>query len=283
MLALIIGIVVFLGVHSLPTLRGWRAKQVARFGLQTYKGLYSLASLLALALLVWGFYRYRTEGLIVVWTPPIWTRPLAIVLMWAALVAFACMNSAPSRIRGWLRHPMLAGIMIWALAHLIANGDAGGMLLFASFFAWAVYDRVAVAKRGDLGGRARLRLHPRRRRGAGDRNGGLRGDDFAAPMAVRGEPDRMDLGAAAGEAAAARGRRCAQALAMVRKPRKPGSAASSTTVTLSTIAQRGPERQAPIIASTAVASPENNASTEPSYRLRTQPETPRIAACRSTQ
>jgi uncharacterized membrane protein len=151
MLTLIIGIVAFLGVHTLPTLRDWRAKQVARFGLQTYKGLYSAASLLAFALLVWGFYRYRAEGLIVVWTPPMWTRPLTIVLMWAAFVAFACMNPAPGRIRGWLRHPMLAGVMIWALAHLLANGDAGGMLLFASFFAWAVYDRIAVATRGDLG------------------------------------------------------------------------------------------------------------------------------------
>jgi uncharacterized membrane protein len=143
--------VVFLGVHSLPTLRQWRARQVARFGLQTYKGLYSLASLLSLALLVWGFARYRAEGLIVVWTPPIWTRPLAIALMWAAFVAFACMGPAPGRIRGWLRHPMLAGVMIWALAHLIANGDAGGMLLFASFFVWALYDRFAVAARGDVG------------------------------------------------------------------------------------------------------------------------------------
>jgi uncharacterized membrane protein len=151
MLALIVGIVVFLGVHSLPTLRQWRARQVARFGLQTYKGLYSLASLLSLALLVWGFARYRAEGLIVVWTPPIWTRPLAIALMWAAFVAFACMGPAPGRIRGWLRHPMLAGVMIWALAHLIANGDAGGMLLFASFFVWALYDRFAVAARGDVG------------------------------------------------------------------------------------------------------------------------------------
>ncbi|MGD1015356.1 MAG: NnrU family protein [Roseiarcus sp.] len=151
MLALIIGIVVFLGVHTLPTLRAWRARQVARFGLQRYKGIYSLASLLSLALLVWGFARYRAEGLIVVWTPPMATRPLTIVLMWAAFVAFACMGPAPGRIRGWLRHPMLVGIMIWALAHLLANGDAGGMLLFASFFAWAVYDRFAVAARGDLG------------------------------------------------------------------------------------------------------------------------------------
>jgi uncharacterized membrane protein len=71
--------------------------------------------------------------------------------MWFAFVALAGMNPAPSRIRGWLRHPMLVAIKIWALAHLIANGDEGGMLLFASFLAWAVYDRIAVKKRGDLG------------------------------------------------------------------------------------------------------------------------------------
>ncbi|MGD0641547.1 MAG: NnrU family protein [Roseiarcus sp.] len=158
MLILIIGVVVFLGVHSLPTARGLRATLIARFGEQTYKGLYSLAALVGFVLIVWGFSRYRAEGLIPVWAPPLWTRHLTIALMWFAFVALACMNPAPgrmnpapSRIRGWLRHPMLAAVMIWALAHLIANGDAGGMLLFAAFLAWAVYDRVAVAQRGDVG------------------------------------------------------------------------------------------------------------------------------------
>jgi uncharacterized membrane protein len=61
------------------------------------------------------------------------------------------MNPAPGRIRGWLRHPMLVAIKIWALAHLLANGDLGGMILFASFLAWAVYDRIAVKRRGDVG------------------------------------------------------------------------------------------------------------------------------------
>jgi uncharacterized membrane protein len=82
------------------------------------------------ALIVWGFSRYQAEGLITVWTPPTWTRHLAISLMWFAFVALACMNPALGRIRGWLRHPMLVAIKIWALAHLPVNGDAGGMLLF---------------------------------------------------------------------------------------------------------------------------------------------------------
>ncbi len=78
-------------------------------------------------------------------------RHLTILLMWFAFVSLACMNKSPGRIRGWLRHPMLNAIKIWALAHLLVNGDLGGMLLFGSFLVWAGIDRVAVKRRGDLG------------------------------------------------------------------------------------------------------------------------------------
>ena len=72
--------------------------------------------------------------------------------MWFALVSLACVfTKAPGKIRGWLRHPLLASVTLWSLAHLVSNGDAGGMLLFGSFLAWAVFDRIAVKKRGDLG------------------------------------------------------------------------------------------------------------------------------------
>ncbi len=151
MFVLALGIVVFLGVHTLTTLRETRTSLIERFGLGPFKGLHSLVALVGFALIVWGFSRYRAEGLIAVWTPPIWARYLTITLMWFAFVALACMNRAPSRIRGWLRHPMLVAVKIWALAHLLANGDAGGMLLFGSFLAWAVFDRIAVKRRGDLG------------------------------------------------------------------------------------------------------------------------------------
>ena len=157
MLVLIIGIIVFLGAHTMTTLRATRGQLVDRFGLGPYKGLHSLIAVVGFALIVWGFARYRAEGLIGVWTPPLWTHHLTIALMWIAFVSLACINpapgrnQAPSRIRGWLRHPLLVAVKIWALAHLLANGDAGGMLLFGSFLAWAVYDRVAVKRRGDLG------------------------------------------------------------------------------------------------------------------------------------
>ena len=157
MLILLIGIVVFLGVHSLTTLRETRTRLIEWLGPGPFKGLYSLVAIAGFVLIVWGFSRYRAEGLITLWTPPTWTRHLAISLMWFAFVALACMNPAPGMIRGWLRHPMLVAIKIWALAHLLANGDAGGMLLFGSFLAWAVFDRIAVKKR--LHGCQRGRVH----------------------------------------------------------------------------------------------------------------------------
>jgi len=151
MVTLLIGIIVFLGVHTLATQRESRANLIARFGEGPYKGLFSLGAVVGFVLIVWGFSVYRSQGWIQVWAPPTWTRHLTITLMWFAFVSLACMNPAPSRIRGWLRHPMLVAIKIWALAHLLANGDLGGMLLFGAFLAWAVYDRIAVKRRGDLG------------------------------------------------------------------------------------------------------------------------------------
>ncbi|WP_036263865.1 NnrU family protein [Methylocapsa aurea] len=148
---LILGIIVFLGVHSLTTFRETRTGLIERFGVGAFKAAYSMAAVIGFALIVWGFSRYRAEGMIPVWAPPTWTRHIALSLMWFSFVALACMNPAPGKIRGWLRHPMLVGIKIWALAHLLANGDLGGMVLFGSFLVWAVFDRIALKKRGDFG------------------------------------------------------------------------------------------------------------------------------------
>lgn len=148
---LILGIVIFLGVHTLTTFRGARADLIERLGAGPFKILYSAAAFVGLVLIAWGFSRYRAAGWVQVWNPPAGMRHLTITLMWFAFVALACMNPAPSRIRGWLRHPMLVAIKIWALAHLLANGDLGGILLFGAFLAWAVFDRIAVKRRGDPG------------------------------------------------------------------------------------------------------------------------------------
>lgn len=152
MAMLIIGLVVFLGVHGFTTLRPVRAAVISRLGETPYKGLYSLAALAGLVLIIWGFSRYRAAGEIVLWTPPPGLRHITIVLMWFAFVALASIGPAPSRIRGWLRHPMLVAVKIWALAHLLANGDLGSIILFGSFLGWAVYDRISLKHRSDGGG-----------------------------------------------------------------------------------------------------------------------------------
>jgi uncharacterized membrane protein len=151
MLILILGIVIFLGVHTLTAFRETRSGLIERYGLQTYKGAYSLVAAIGLALIIFGFIRYRAEGMIEIWTPPMWTHYLAPPLVWFAFVAFAARRAPAGRIRGWLRHPMLVAIKSWALAHLLVNGDLGGMILFGSFLAWAVFDRIALKKRGDGG------------------------------------------------------------------------------------------------------------------------------------
>lgn len=151
MAILVLGIIIFLGGHTLAILREVRTGLIDRFGTGPFKGVFSAIALIGFAFIIWGFHRYRAEGLLQVWTPPAWTRHLTVALMWFAFVALASTNPAPGRIKGWLRHPMLAAVMIWALAHLLANGDAGGMLLFGSLFAWAVFDRIAVSKRGEIG------------------------------------------------------------------------------------------------------------------------------------
>lgn len=151
MLLLILGIVLFLGTHTVATLRETRGNLIEKFGAGPYKIAYSVASLIGFVLIVKGLGAYRADAWIQVWSPPFWMAHITKLLMWFAFVALACMNPAPGRIRGWLRHPMLVAIKIWALAHLLANGDLGGMLVFGSFLAWAVYDRISVKRRGDFG------------------------------------------------------------------------------------------------------------------------------------
>jgi uncharacterized membrane protein len=151
MLILILGIVLFVGVHVFSTLRGPRAALVEKYGANAYKGAYSAVALLGLVFIIWGFSRYRAEGLIPVWEPPHWTRHLTMPLVWVAFVALASRRAPASRIRGWLRHPTLVALKSWALGHLLVNGDLGGMLLFGSLLGFGVYDRIAVKRRGDLG------------------------------------------------------------------------------------------------------------------------------------
>jgi uncharacterized membrane protein len=151
MTLLILGLIVFLGIHTFTTLREPRAALIGKLGEGPYKGLYSLVAGVGLVLIVWGFARYRDTAYLEIWAPPGWLHPVVLVLMWLSFVALAATYSPTGWIKGRLRHPMLLGIKSWAFAHLLANGDLGALILFGALLAWAVYDRIAVKRRGDMG------------------------------------------------------------------------------------------------------------------------------------
>ena len=146
MLILILGLVLFLGTHAFSMMRARRANVIDEVGEGRYKLGYTLLSVLGLVLIGYGFGLYRDSGMIQLWNPPVWTRHLALLL---TLLAFIALASAylPGHIRARAKHPMLLAVKIWATAHLIANGDLGGMLLFGSFLAWAVIARISAKKR----------------------------------------------------------------------------------------------------------------------------------------
>src|SRR5918998_4712050 len=149
MTILILGLIVFIGTHAFTMARDARAQAIARLGEGPYKGLYSLVSLIGLVLIVWGYASYRAGGYIKVWNPPVWTRHLAIPLVWVSFVAFSAAY-LPGRIRRALKHPMLAGLKVWAFAHLLANGDLGSIVLFAPLLAWAVAARISTKWRDEV-------------------------------------------------------------------------------------------------------------------------------------
>ena len=146
----ILGLIVFLGMHVFVTMRDRRAALVARIGEWPYRGLFSLVSIVGIVLIGYGFAAYRAAGPIMVWYPPGWTRHIVVALMWPASIMIAAAY-IPGNIKRVLKHPMLVGVKTWAFAHLCANGDLGGIILFGSVLAWAVYDRITLKRRKDAG------------------------------------------------------------------------------------------------------------------------------------
>ena len=137
MTALILGLVIFLGVHSVRVVaEDWRTGVRARVGENAYKGLYSLLSIAGFALIVWGYGLARQQP-VVLWLPPLWTRHLAALLTLPSFVLLAAAYVAGNSLKTRLRHPMVLGIKLWAAAHLLANGNLADVLLFGSFLVWA--------------------------------------------------------------------------------------------------------------------------------------------------
>jgi uncharacterized membrane protein len=149
---LLVGLGLFFVAHLIPTRPDLRARLVARIGAGRYSGLFSVVSLVALAMIVWGYGRMQglARGNPQVWDPPAWSKHVTMLLMVPALILLVAAY-VPSRIRNATGHPMLLAIMLWALGHLLANGDLASLLLFGSFLAYAVYDRISVGQRHALG------------------------------------------------------------------------------------------------------------------------------------
>jgi uncharacterized membrane protein len=153
---MILGLALFLGVHTLPAQRELRGRVIAATGEGGYKLAYALVSVLGIALIAWGFARYRATGMIDAWENLVPANALVILKhITVALMLPAVILVVAAFMRGHiytaLKHPMLAGVKLWAAAHLLANGDLGSIILFGSFLGWAVFDRISLKRRSDTG------------------------------------------------------------------------------------------------------------------------------------
>lgn len=148
---MVLGLALFFSAHVFTTMREARASAIATLGEPVYKLIYTAVSLAGLALIVWGYAHYRANGWINVWYPPVAFKHLTIALMLPAAIMIVAAYIR-GRIYTMLKHPMLAAVKLWALSHLLANGDLGSIILFGSFLAWAVYDRISLKHRTDAGG-----------------------------------------------------------------------------------------------------------------------------------
>jgi uncharacterized membrane protein len=142
----IVGLVIFIAVHSVSIIANdWRDRMVARLGEKTWKALYGLASIVGFVLIVKGYGLARQDP-VFLYEPPYFMRHVTALLM---LPVFPLLLATyfPGRISAAVKHPMLTATKAWALAHLLCNGTLADVLLFGSFLAWAVLDRIAVGKR----------------------------------------------------------------------------------------------------------------------------------------
>jgi uncharacterized membrane protein len=146
MTPLILGLIVFLGVHSVSIVApAWRDAMQARLGEGPWKGLYSVVSAFGFVLIVIGYGMARQQP-VVIYTPPLWLRHLSLLLL-VPIFPLLLAPYLPGRIKTATKHPMLLATKLWALAHLLANGNLADVLLFGGFLAWAVADRLSMRHR----------------------------------------------------------------------------------------------------------------------------------------
>ena len=148
---LLLGIALFLGVHSVRIFaEGFRTRTIARIGPLAWKGLYSVVSLAGFVLLVWGYSMTRGEAGL--WNPPGWTRHATALLMLVSFILLAAAYVPGNGIKARVGHPMVLSVKVWALAHLLSNGRLGDVLLFGAFLLWAILDFKAARGRDKAAG-----------------------------------------------------------------------------------------------------------------------------------
>lgn len=149
MLVMVIGLMVFFAIHTIPTNADLKNGLVARFGNGGYQAFFGVLSLVGLALIVLGFHKLQLHPgkNPILWDPPTFMRHIALPLMLVASVALVA-GFIPSHIQAALKFPFLVAVKAWALGHLLANGDLASLVLFGSFLAYGVYARIAYKRNG---------------------------------------------------------------------------------------------------------------------------------------
>ena len=147
MAILVLGLVIFLGLHSTRIVsESGRERAISRIGEGPWKGVYSLISAIGFVLIVWGFARARYDAP-QFWTPPAGARHITMLLMLVALILFASFLFKRSHIAVLTHHPMLWSVLLWSAGHLFANGSAADLVLFGAFFVWSAADLVSAYAR----------------------------------------------------------------------------------------------------------------------------------------
>ncbi|SOE17735.1 uncharacterized membrane protein [Hoeflea halophila] len=147
MIWLIVGLVLFLGIHSVRIAApGFRQAQIDQRGLNAWKGIYSVVAIIGFVILVWGYGLARLDP-VVFWVAPAWISHLVALGMIPAMILLVASQVPAGRIKAAVKHPMLLAVKIWALLHLLANGDLASLLLFGGFLVWAVIDRISEKRR----------------------------------------------------------------------------------------------------------------------------------------
>jgi uncharacterized membrane protein len=151
---LIAGLIVFIGIHSTRIVADdWRTRMVSQLGEKPWKAISAVIAIVGFILIVWG-YGVARQSPIVLYTPPLWTRHLAALLTIPAFILLVAAYVPGNRFKAAVGHPMVAGVKIWAFAHLISNGTAADVVLFGSLMLWAVASFTAARRRDRAAGRS---------------------------------------------------------------------------------------------------------------------------------